>query len=80
MICILSSNVEFGVIDKSPQEIGLSFATAVRAAHCSEGSRSMHYLSGCWKITLDYSLRRQFLFLSPIFILGPLSVSTEDSL
>lgn len=51
MICILSSNVEFGVIGKGPQEIGLGFATAARAAFCREGSKSIHYLSGCWKIS-----------------------------
>lgn len=44
MIGILSSDVDLGVIGKGPLETGLSFATVVRAAHCSAGGMSIHCL------------------------------------
>lgn len=44
MIGIISSDVDLGVIGKGPLETGLSFATVVRAAHCSEGGMSIHCL------------------------------------
>lgn len=41
---------EYGGIGRGSLEIGLSFLTAMRVAHCSEGVISIHYLSGSWKI------------------------------
>lgn len=49
MICILSSDMDFGVIGKGPLETGLSFVTALRAAHCSEGGMSIHCLGAQFK-------------------------------
>lgn len=39
-----------GNIGRGSPEIGLSFFTAMRAAHCSERVISIHYLPGSWKI------------------------------
>lgn len=77
MVYILSNNVEFGVIGKGLQEIGLRYVTGLHTAVKYEHTLSFWVLEKK-PLIMSYSFKRKFLFLSSIFILGPFFMATGD--